>query len=604
LTTPEFQTAIVDPESAPLRLFKEQLENESKKLADAHGLVERGHNLIWWYFTALRRYGAEKIEEIFSDGGGDLGIDALDIDDDDHVHFYQFKNPVALEKQTFEGGDIDKVLAGLNLILTRKHDSVANPELKARIDEIYQTIPNGYTLHVVISSISDLSKESREKLDALSSSLSGIFQYTFEDLRWLWDAFYTAHLPTLEQPIHLALEQTPYPVKSSDHESYVFHLSGLTLAGLYNSHGERLLQQNIRVSAGDNATNKAIESTCTSEQSGKFFHFNNGVTFLCDTAVFDPFTKKLELRKAQVVNGGQTIRVLAKAASEKRLKDDVLTLVRVITSSGDKEFANDVAVNLNNQTRVESSFLKSNDPKIVQLSNSLATLGWYLERREGELGQLLDPERKKLEARLGSDFEKRVIPLKEGAQAYVCTFLREPELAKKNARKIFVDKVDGGAFEAVFDGNLTAQKFILAFQLKLTIDGFVDEFGKRKRRKGKVGNWLDEYKDVLGDYLVDQHHDVVDQVVPQCAVFVASFLFWRYTTLLGLTVDNLLSDLQQSNAPVQAALLTMIQYGKAHPEQAGKSWPTLLKSQTFFNHVIDFEQKQHETETQAQAISG
>jgi hypothetical protein len=125
-----------DSESAPLRLFKEQLENESRKLAQQHALTERGHHLIWWYFTALKRYTPEKIGEIFCDGGGDLGIDALDIDSDDHVHFYQFKNPEALEKKTFGGGDIDRVLAGLNLILSRKHDAVANPELRGRIEEI------------------------------------------------------------------------------------------------------------------------------------------------------------------------------------------------------------------------------------------------------------------------------------------------------------------------------------------------------------------------------------------------------------------------------------------------------------------------------------
>jgi hypothetical protein len=442
-----------------------------------------------------------------------------------------------------------------------------------------------------VSSLSGLSEESREKLDALSESLSGILRYTFEDLAVLWDAFYTAHLPTLEQPIHFLMDQTPYPVKSSDHESYVFHLSAAVLADSYNAHGERLLQQNIRVSAGDNPTNKAIDTTCTGDQSAKFFHFNNGVTFLCDTAIYDPFTKRLELKKAQVVNGGQTIRVLARAASENRLKSDVLVLVRVITSSGDKDFANDVAVNLNNQTRVESSFLKSNDPKIVQLANSLAAPGWYLERRDGELEQLLEGERKRLEAKLGIDFMNRVIPLKEGAQAYVCTFLRQPELAKKNAQKIFIDRADGGAFETVLDSTLTAERFITAFKLKTAIDRFVDEFGKRKRRKAKVDDWRQDYAEVLGNELVATHGDVIDQVVPQCAVFIASFLYWRYSVSMTLPVERLITDLDENTDAIRDGLMTMMNFGKAHPELAGKSWPTLLKSQTFFNHVIEYDKK-------------
>src|SRR4051794_27434441 len=114
MTNAQTQGPTVDPNSAPLGLFKEQLENESAKLASQHGLIERGHYLVWWYFMKLRRYSIPKIEEIVCDGGGDLGIDALDIDDDNHVHFYQFKNPVTISKPTFEGGDIDKVIAGLS----------------------------------------------------------------------------------------------------------------------------------------------------------------------------------------------------------------------------------------------------------------------------------------------------------------------------------------------------------------------------------------------------------------------------------------------------------------------------------------------------------
>ena len=69
------------------------------------------------------------------------GIDALDIDSDDHVQLYQFKNPEALEKPTFESGDIDRVLAHLHAILNRKYESIANPELRGRIE---RDLPNRF----------------------------------------------------------------------------------------------------------------------------------------------------------------------------------------------------------------------------------------------------------------------------------------------------------------------------------------------------------------------------------------------------------------------------------------------------------------------------
>jgi len=173
----------------------------------------------------------------------------------------------------------------------------------------------------------------------------------------------------------------------------MFHLDGTELAQLYGEHGEQLLQQNIRVYQGDRATNASIKQTAVGGESANFFHYNNGVTFLCETAEWDQFISKLTLHKGQIVNGGQTIRVLYDAFQGTALKDDVLVPVRVITSQGDKDFGNNVAVNLNNQTRLGSSFLRSNDPRVVQLANALASLGWYLERREDEVKQLSGSER-------------------------------------------------------------------------------------------------------------------------------------------------------------------------------------------------------------------
>ena len=80
--------------SLPLvKLFKEQLENESKAIADQLGLLKRGDFLIWWYFQKLIGLEASETEEIICDGAADLGIDAIWIDEDELVHFYTFKNP-------------------------------------------------------------------------------------------------------------------------------------------------------------------------------------------------------------------------------------------------------------------------------------------------------------------------------------------------------------------------------------------------------------------------------------------------------------------------------------------------------------------------------
>jgi hypothetical protein len=474
----------------PLHLFKEQLVNEGEKLANDHDLDEIGYRLIWWYFKNIKNYSVDKINEIFCDGYGDLGIDAIDIDSDKSVHFYQFKNPESIDKP-FQGSDIDKIITGLNLIISKKYTEVANADLNGRIDEIFQIVPSSYFLHLVISSNTSLGDEAEIKLNSFFSTLGGkdYFDWQLENLKWLWDTFYSKHLPTVDEQISFKNVMRTLPIKSSDHGSYLFGLPGKDLAVLYGKYGEKLLQQNIRVSEGNKPANKSIEQTCTGPDSANFFHYNNGVTFLCESARNDDFANTIILDKAQIVNGGQTIRVLHKAYSEKRLKDDVLVLVRVISSLGHKDFANNVAVNLNNQTTVDPSFLKSNDPRILQLHHSIFSLGWYLERREDEISQLPIEEIVLLEKHLGQSLDTRVIPLKEGAQSYVAIFLGELELAKKNPQRIFQELQDGGVFERIFDDKLTAEKFINSYRIRSAVQNFVDEFGKLKRKRSKMENW-------------------------------------------------------------------------------------------------------------------
>jgi hypothetical protein len=313
-----------------LPLFKEQLESEFSEISDKHPGSNRTVLLSYWYFTRLLDLSESDVDEIICDGGGDLGLDAIWIDDDQLVHFYQFKNPLEPAKG-IPAGEVDKVLSGLRLILYRQHEKVANLELKERIQEIYQQVPTGYRLHLV-SSGEGIQQESRLKLDALADELSGptegMFEWDVQPIGVLQEKFYQQSLPAVKQPIKFKGLTAPYMVQSGTAECYLFHTTGETLAELYGQHKEGLLQRNIRVDQRETSTNRSIGATCSGADSPNFLHFNNGVTFLCEKAAFDPFQKTLTLEKAQVVNGGQTIRALFKAMEKGSLKKDVLVPTR------------------------------------------------------------------------------------------------------------------------------------------------------------------------------------------------------------------------------------------------------------------------------------
>jgi hypothetical protein len=591
--------------SSPLiPLFKEQLENESVGIAKDRGLTLRGDFLSRWYFRRLVGMDDTEIEEILCDGYNDLGVDAIRIDEEQIVHFYQFKNPESIT-MGFPTGDIDKVISGLTLILHRRHEGIANDELRGRVEEIYQTVPTAYRLHLVTSG-AGIYEDARIKLDAFVTSLQGtegFFKWACEDVKSLQDQLYQKTLPTVEVPIEFCLEQQPYPVRSANHDCWLFHIAGNTLAHFYEAHGEQLLQQNIRVYQGDRGTNASIRKTCTGDEAGNFLHFNNGVTFLGDEALWDAFTRKLTLKRGQIVNGGQTVRVLHAAFKTNELKQNVLVPVRVITSQGDKSFASNVAVNLNNQNRIEPSFLRSNDPRVLQLSSSLASLGWYLERRENEVAGLTAAERTAIETRIGRSLNDAVIPLKATSQAFVATFLRQPELAKKNPKRIFLGAQDGGSFEKVFSVELSAGSFINAHRLAVTVESFIRQFMTRKRRKDRIGDWKADYITLLGNSIVDEFENTVDQVVPQSAVFLSALAFEEWERLRGHAISDLLDAFESGNLTIlQRLLFVILRYAKNQSAPA-KSWPTLLKSQQFFDNVASYLKGLIEAESQKNSVN-
>jgi hypothetical protein len=574
-----------------LALFKEQLEAECAALADKYQLKERGTYLIYWYFMRLKGFTDTEVGEVFCDGGGDLGIDSIWIDDGDLVHFYQFKNPEDPTKG-IPAGDVDKTISGLRLILNRKHDEIANAELKARVEEIYQMLPKGYRIHF-ISSGRGLEKESQTKLDALVAELKGpsssIISWDEQPLANLQEMFYQQSLPAVKDPLKFVSPRQPYTVRSGVADCYLLHVTGQVLADLYDKHGEGLLQRNIRVDQGETATNKAIEATCIGGDSANFLHFNNGVTFLCESAGFDQFLQMLTLDKAQVVNGGQTIRALHRAMKRGSLRNDVLVPARVITSSGDKDFANNVAVNQNNQNPMGASFLRSNDQRVVQLDYALASLGWYLERRDGELNNATPEERAAIETRIGHRLDGRVIRLKEGAQAYTATFYGQPEVAKKNPARIFLSINDGGNYERIFSADMTAEKMIIAHEIKTFVDDFVRRFSSIRRKLQASDDIVAAYEPLLGQEVANGYKDVIHQVLPQCSLFLCGTLYKDLVDFQKKSATEIPKLLQKEGTTlIQEHLLNILNYAKNNKSKADKSWPVLLKSNAFFNYICAY----------------
>lgn len=568
-----------------LNLFKEQLGNQIAAIVSEQGFENAGYGFAYWFFRHIGGMTDIEAKEQISDGGGDLGIDAIEIHDD-IVIFYQFKNPVAVDK-ALATGDIDKMLSGLDLILSRKHENVANAELLSRISEIYGFTPSGYRIVIAVSSLTELSSEATTKLQNFCEKNSGaakdLFRWEFQNLNDIHNKFYSVNLPTLDATLEVPLKRSPYMTKIGDHETYLFDLDGEYLANLYDQHGEGILQQNVRMFEGDRGTNLAIAETASNESTAKdFFHFNNGISIICDTATFQPFNNHLSLERPQVVNGGQTLRILHRCFKTGELKPEVHAAVRVITTGKDKEFASNVAINLNNQTRVDNTFLRSNDPRIVQLLHSLSTLGYFLERRAGEIDAMLPEELTELEMKYGAPLSNRVIPLKDGMQAYVATFYCDPQLAKKDPSKIFTD--DGGSFSKVLQSDLTAEKFRDAYELSRRVAAQVDKFKKLKRKR-YVDNAERKtaYLKEIGSFVAPVF-DELDTCIPQITIFGTALLYEKTVVVGESSLEVIVERLRSDPTEIWRTFVELVGTRKALSDE--RSWPTLLKSGAFYRDIV------------------
>lgn len=574
--------------SPAIGLFKDQLNQMLESIRVERGLQTTDHALPYWYLKTFHSLTFDDVDDVVTEGPNDLGIDAILIsDDEESVTFFQFKNPQRVEKGV-AGGDVDKVLSGLELILQRKHQKISNKALKGRIDEIHQRIRREYKV-VFVSTGTGLPSEGAAKLEALcerwSTAGARILSYECIHVTRLQELYYNKTLPTLDKKIEMPAPPAndPYAVKIGNHKTFVIHLGGRILAKLYEDYGEGLLQQNIRTFEGETETNQAILRSCTTGEGGNFAHYNNGITVLCDDCAYDPFSKKLQLDRPQVVNGGQTIRILAKANESGNLHEDVYVIVRIITSDKDKEFAGNVAVNLNNQTVVKSAFLKSNHPEIIQLASTLLVKGYYLERREGELDTLSEEERKKIEAAVGS-LADRSIQLQSACQAYIAFFDRNVDIAKKNPKKIFLSKAAGGYFEQFINFELSASKFLFAWELYKEAMRLSRRIASIKRKFESAAARAKHYKQEFpecADLIEKVSLEEMEGAAPPASLFVVAVLGAvhgaSHPDKLNAQKDSIIGEMPRVLFELAA---------RSKVERKGSTWGTLLKSQQFYAKFV------------------
>ena len=183
-----------------------------------------------------------------------------------------------------------------------------------------------------------------------------------------------------------------------DYEGYLCTIAGSVLAEIYERHGSRLLEGNVRSFLSTKGKiNSAIQVTIA-EKPEMFFAYNNGIAATAEAVKFDPATSRIvSAINLQIVNGGQTTASLAAAwrARHDLSKVCVQMKLSVLSPARAGELIPLIARFANSQNKVNESDFFANHPyhhRLEQLSERVIAPAvdgaeqtqWYYERSRGQ----------------------------------------------------------------------------------------------------------------------------------------------------------------------------------------------------------------------------
>lgn len=267
-------------------------------------------------------------------------------------------------------------------------------------------------------------------------------------------------------------------------QTYLMVVPGYILADLYDRHGTRLLEGNVRSFLSlRGAVNKGIKATILQEPE-RFLAYNNGLsTTATDVQILEREGRVTVqgIRGLQIVNGGQTTVSLFTYKRQEKEKLDQLDHVFVqmklivVPPEKGKEMVPNIARYANTQNRISEADFFSNSPFHVRMEETSKRISsgprpgevsptrWFYERARGAYQNEKIRLGSKLEV---SKFEKvfpstQVITKTDLAKFYN-SWNQKPQVVSRGAQKNFITFA-----------NEIAEKYLASPEL------FADDFYKR-----------------------------------------------------------------------------------------------------------------------------
>lgn len=448
-----------------------------------------------WYLQNYYHMDPQDIAEAIIDGGDDLGIDSIIIDEEAQaLTVMQYKFPS--KKETI-GNEINQgdILKTWNGFLTLVSNDRSYQGINTKFSDFKKQLENTVVTHFKICFVS-YNKGVTANKNIVESSAENFRNETGSDLEIIYhDRNSIANIyEKLNRKNNIVITlkykqmQLAYNVKERSIDSMVGFVNGKELVHAISNNIATIFDENIRLYEYGSSVNTGINRTATStDQADMFYFYNNGVVFICDSTQNSPASNEIILTGASVVNGCQTLSTLYNAEQKGKLSDSVYLLVRIISIADYTERMR-ITEFLNSQTPIRDSYFIANHPIIRDLQDQLREKGYFLERQVNEYDYMREH---------GVDItQTKVLQLEKALQYYVGYWInKDASLAKRGKNSLF----DKNKTEELLS-DVTADKVIEAYQVYNSISKVLTLY--RKVRRNNRNNEFASFLGVEQEYLL------------------------------------------------------------------------------------------------------
>lgn len=410
--------------------------------------------------TVLDLGDAEALERV-TEGGNDFGVDAIDVgnvlDGEFTVTLFQTKySHQDLEgTKNFPEDGVEAAVGAVRYLFDPSQQGrlTLNPRLESRMEEVRSLLLDGYIPRVrVILCNNGLSWKRPEAQGFIDREAFPAEQVSFEHVNHETLVRILQASTPVQDTLQFAGKAIVEDLNFS--RALIGRLPVSELARLMESHGDRLLERNIRRYLGlhGNRVNTQIsDSLRDPQQRANFFFYNNGITLICKQFTYNGLQQgdhRVRVEGLQIINGGQTSRTIHELSKQRDLFtsiDDAYVLVRLYQVGGADDaqasaFVRRITVATNSQNPVDLRDLRSNDDVQKALEASISGLGMTYGRQRSDAVRV--------------DVTAAVV-----AEAVLAVWRRSPQRAKFMSSEHF-----GKLYDTIFH-DLNGAQAVLAVML-------------------------------------------------------------------------------------------------------------------------------------------